>query len=299
MMFEPIKPFLSIIIPTFNRAQILPETLSKVLSQSFNSYEVIVVDDGSTDNTIEVCKSIDDPRLCYYRIENSERGAARNFGASQARGQYLNFFDSDDIMYANHLQIASEYIKNHVSPIIFHVGYEVINEKGFVINQEINFNYNIHKRLIKTNFLGCNSVFVRADIFAENKFNENRKLASSEDWEIWLRYASRFQILSCNEITFAIRNHENRSLFKIKTDTVIERDNALMVALFEDEKFVTYYKRSLPLFIADRFTFYALLLSLETRKHEALNYILKCLKSTMKVFLRKRFWAAIKYIILK
>lgn len=296
---EQLTPFFSVIVPSFNRGHLLSGTLQSIINQVFGAFEVIVVDDGSTDNSQEVVKSFSDPRIRYFLISNGERAKARNYGALQARGVYLNFFDSDDLMYPHHLKTAAEFAGANQSPEIFHVGYEIIDDGGNIILQESNFNYHINKRLIKTNFLGCNSVFVRKDIFLQHKFNEDRVLASSEDWEIWLRYAARYKILSCSKITFAIRNHSGRSLFNLAPERVIQRDNAMVNYLLQDKMFTASFNHEIPLFIADRFTFYSLLLSLESRKLQALSFIMEALKSSKKVLGRRRFWACLKLIIIR
>src|SRR5260221_10112403 len=87
----------SIVIATFNRSQFLKLSLTSILSQKISSFEVIVIDDGGTDDTEEVIKSFNNNRIQYYKIENAERGAARNTGLKYAKGEYINFFDSDDL----------------------------------------------------------------------------------------------------------------------------------------------------------------------------------------------------------
>lgn len=86
----------SIIIPTYNRAHIVARAIQSVLNQTYQTFEVIVVDDGSTDNTYDVIQSINDERLHYYSQQNQGRSAARNTGVAKACGQYITFLDSDD-----------------------------------------------------------------------------------------------------------------------------------------------------------------------------------------------------------
>jgi glycosyltransferase involved in cell wall biosynthesis len=100
-----MNPFFSIIIPTYNRAHLIGNTIQSVLSQSYPHFEIIVVDDGSTDNTEDVIASFDSPKIRYIKIKNSERGYARNYGAKQAKGEWLYFLDSDDKLYPNHLEV--------------------------------------------------------------------------------------------------------------------------------------------------------------------------------------------------
>ncbi len=86
----------TVVIPTFNRAQVIGRAIESVLAQTFPSFELIVVDDGSVDDTPERVMAFQDPRVVYHRQENRGRSAARNAGAAQARGRYLTFLDSDD-----------------------------------------------------------------------------------------------------------------------------------------------------------------------------------------------------------
>jgi glycosyltransferase involved in cell wall biosynthesis len=89
-------PRVSVIIPTHNRAELLSEAIESVLGQTYRDFELIVVDDGSTDRTSEVVSGIRDPRIIYQSQEKQERGAARNNGVAMSRGEYLTFLDDDD-----------------------------------------------------------------------------------------------------------------------------------------------------------------------------------------------------------
>ena len=97
------KPFFSIIIPSYNRAHVLPVTIKSVLHQTYKNWELIIVDDGSIDNTKEVVEKINDTRVRYIYQENAERSAARNNGIRNAKGDWICFLDSDDSYKKNHL----------------------------------------------------------------------------------------------------------------------------------------------------------------------------------------------------
>src|SRR6476660_9734655 len=117
--------FFSVVVPTYNRADLITKTLQSLLNQQYTNYEIIVVDDGSTDNTEEVVKSLDNQRIIYVKKNNAERAAARNYGAAMAKGEYINFFDSDDLAYPNHMSEAIRIIKQHQKPEWFHLSYAV------------------------------------------------------------------------------------------------------------------------------------------------------------------------------
>lgn len=97
-------PLFSVIIPTYNRADLVARTVQSVLNQSFVNFEVIVVDDGSTDNTANIIKCINDVRISYIFQENQGVSAARNLGVSVSKGKYIIFLDSDDEALPNWLE---------------------------------------------------------------------------------------------------------------------------------------------------------------------------------------------------
>src|SRR6185503_8842162 len=97
--------FFSIIIPVYNRSQLLCEAIDTILIQTHQHFEIIIVDDGSTENIKQVLgeKYNDQQKIKYFRKQNEERGAARNFGLARATGDYAVFFDSDDFMKPHYL----------------------------------------------------------------------------------------------------------------------------------------------------------------------------------------------------
>lgn len=100
-----MKPYFSVIIPSYNRAHSIRKAIDSILTQSFQNFEIIVIDDASKDNTQEIVLSIDDERIRYYKNEvNQERCVSRNIGIEKANGTYICFLDSDDYHLPEHLQ---------------------------------------------------------------------------------------------------------------------------------------------------------------------------------------------------
>lgn len=98
------KPLVSIIIPCYNSASYIEETLRSVISQTYSNIEIIIIDDGSTDNSKDIIDSFDDSRIKYFRQENKGQCAASNFGVSKSLGDYIKFFDADDVMNTEHVE---------------------------------------------------------------------------------------------------------------------------------------------------------------------------------------------------
>lgn len=112
------SPFFSVILPTFNRGHLLEDTIQGVLTQEFTNFELIIIDDASTDNTQEILRKLHDPRmLSIINPKNLERSASRNLGIDCAKGQYICFCDSDDHWKKNHLSTLYKTIETNPSAI--------------------------------------------------------------------------------------------------------------------------------------------------------------------------------------
>jgi glycosyltransferase involved in cell wall biosynthesis len=121
------QPFFSVVIPLYNRRDVIQATLQSVLAQTEQDFEIIVVDDGSTDNPAEVIQALHDPRIKYLRQENKGASAARNTGIKAAQGHFIAFLDSDDVFLPHHLAQA----KPHLQPGSLHGTFaQVIVERG-------------------------------------------------------------------------------------------------------------------------------------------------------------------------
>src|SRR5687767_6071987 len=117
------EPFITVVVPTYNRADLIADTIKSLLAQEYQNYEILVIDDGSTDNTEQVVNALKADKVSYIKKGNAERAAARNYGASLAKGEYVNFFDSDDIALPNHLSEAANMISLNKHSQWFHLGY--------------------------------------------------------------------------------------------------------------------------------------------------------------------------------
>lgn len=114
-----MSPRFSVIIPTYNRAESILETLDSCFAQSFTDFEIVVVDDGSSDTTLDVLHAIEDTRLVVVSQENAGPAAARNHGMRQANGQYIAFLDSDDTWYPQFLSAANEVLEEQGDVLIY------------------------------------------------------------------------------------------------------------------------------------------------------------------------------------
>ncbi len=200
------KPQISIILPTFNRAELLPRAIESVLSQSFYDWELIIWDDGSTDNTKSVVESYEDSRISYYYAKNQGVAYARNRAIEQAHGTYLAFLDSDDAWHPEKLLKQIACFKSHPEIDILFTDFlnfnlsNNIHENNFQSHQHVMKSlvslrmdehlFIIHSGFLKSlasgNYIATDTVMLqRSSLTTSEPFNEN--LRNSEDFELWWR----------------------------------------------------------------------------------------------------------------
>jgi glycosyltransferase involved in cell wall biosynthesis len=285
----------SVVIPTYNRAGFIKKTVESVLAQSFEDFEVIVVDDGSSDDTSEIIATIKDTRVSYHPKSNEERAVARNTGASMASGRYVTFFDSDDLLYEDHLNVALEMIDRHNEPEIFHLGYDIKDESSGSKQPVNTLPATANDLLITGNYLSCNGVFLRKDIADQYHFNTDRALSGTEDYELWLRLASRFPICCDNRITSTIVQHDARSVVTTDQKKLEDRIGLLEKYLEEDEAFLKAYGDRLGTFKANNRVYLALHLALsKTNRAGALKYLFHALRQSPNALKARGFYGTIK-----
>ena len=292
-------PQFSIVIPSFNRAHLIGKTLESILAMEFGDFEIIVVDDGSRDDTEGVVKAFQSPKIQYFRKSNGERGAARNFGAARASGEYVNFFDSDDLVYPNHLTVAHSLIVSVSRPEFFHLGYDIKDDRGNVVGTSDKFDAGSGERILFDNRLSCNGVFLRRDIALQYPFEEDPVLASSEDWELWIRLLCRFPIHFSNVVTSSVVHHDQRSLKTIKPEKIVARDCLLIDLLGKDEAVMRRFGKRFQRFIAERYTFFMLSFSEAGNRQAVLKWGQRAIKAFPQIVFKRRFLASIKNSVFK
>lgn len=284
----------SIIVPTYNRAGIIVNTLNSLRNQEYKNFEIIVVDDGSTDNTDEVVKNISDERITYVKKENAERAAARNFGAAIAKGDYVNFFDSDDIALSHHLSEALRVINQNNLPEWLYVAYALADSNKNLIRAQNKFEgETINDQMVKGNVLGCNSVFVRRDIFLQHRFNEDRELAASEDYELWCRLTARYPLYYSNVVTSLLIQHDQRSVQTITGTQLVKRIYSLIKYLKQDKEVLNFFKNNFSRVEMHSLGYVSLHLSeYNLYKIKSLYFLIKSIAKNP-VFITKRMFYAI------
>ncbi|MCA0431407.1 MAG: glycosyltransferase [Bacteroidetes bacterium] len=288
--------FFSIVIPTFNRENLITQTINSILNQTFTDFEIIVIDDGSKDKTEEVVKLINSDKIKYYKIENSGIGYARNKGINYAKGNYIGFLDSDDLYYNNHLQNAYNFIKSLNSDEIIHLNFNLGNRE-----QTIYFKNKLPNKLPDDLFKNCsfhvNSLFIPNTIANITQFNEDRNLMLSEDWEYFIRLATRYPIHILDIPSSYLVQHNERTTRKYNPEGWINRTNSMTKYLKEDPIISTKYSHLIPISIAQINSLNAVNFAFHKYKIKAIKHWIISLKLNYKEFFTRRTLAIIKHLL--
>lgn len=225
------EPYFSIIVPSYNREKFIARTLQSVQDQIFQDFEVIVVDDCSTDNTVEVVQPfLKDKRFkLIQNTENLERSKSRNIGMRNARGKFLTLLDSDDLMYPNCLEDAYKFTIDEPKYLFFRNYFEMVNEEGQSLKKfDKTIKGNEIAKLAKENYISCIGVFTHRDIYKNMFFDEDPRIIVSEDWEYWLRVRANYKLGTIKKLNSAFTEHPNRSIAKFDP---IELENRKMIII--------------------------------------------------------------------
>lgn len=290
---------LSIIVPTYNRGNLIARTIESILSQKSSNFELIIVDDGSTDDTELVVSNYLNERVHYFKVENGERGRARNIGTQKSKGKYLNWFDSDDILLDFHVSEIEKVVEKENYPPIITIEHEIRDADLNFISKSDFINTDTTDLLIHGNYLACNSVIVKRDIALENPFIEDRKMSASEDYELWLRLKSQYPFYHHPICTSYLIQHEGRSVNTMTDPKKLEeRFLSFIDYCCENEMIVKYLGRNLSYFKMKNYLILAVDLAFQRHKRKAFNYLIIALKENKKAIFNRVFWATIKHILI-
>lgn len=251
----PHNPLVSIVIPTYNRAHLIGETLDSVLAQTYTHWECIIVDDGSSDNTDEVVGEYlkKDPRFKYYHRPDTHLpggNGARNYGFLQSKGEYIQWFDSDDLMHPLKIEIKiGEILKNRADVII---AKHSTTFKQFTASDNLNYSImTINSDTFYRNLaLGevsviTNDVMIRKEIVGIKKFDE--KLNKAQEFDFFLSLFQQKLTYVFIDISLTAYKPNVHSISKsdliIKSVSLIYLSKKMMSKFWDDPEIVERAKR--------------------------------------------------------
>lgn len=201
---------ISVIIPVYNRQDFIKEAVTSVLEQTYKNFELIVVDDHSTDETK---RALSDFNIKVIDSTGKGVSAARNTGIRNSKGRWLTFLDSDDLWYDNKLQVQFDYHNNNQGKLISYTE-ETWYRKGRLVNpckHHKKYSGEIFKSLLPLCLISPSSVMIRRDcLLQRGVFNE--EFIACEDYDLWLRLGSVFEIILIEQELIIKRNGHNGQL---------------------------------------------------------------------------------------
>jgi len=236
------NPFFSVVIPTYNREELIERVLNSVLKQTFTDFEIIIVDNCSTDKTVSIIQGIqkDHPIInLICNSENLERCISRNIGIHQSKGEYICFLDSDDFWLENHLsELHTKIIKTDKVGLYFTNAYnsddfETLTDR---ICPDLD-NFSVFDYLLTYTF-NPSRVAVHHKVLEEFEFDP--EIPGLEDFDLWLRIATKFPIFQLNKRTVVYNSHSEST-----SSTTLKNSN-IEIKLYQTVFSKETLKKSLP-----------------------------------------------------
>lgn len=193
-----MQPAVSVIMPTYNRANLLKNSIHSVLSQTFKDFEVIIINNYSNDNTLEVINAFNDNRIKIINYKNNGIIAkSRNQGLLHSSGKYIAFLDDDDLWFPEKLELQIKYLTSNPEIDIAYSNAMIIDEhgirKGILNNPTRAKSGKIFLELVNDSFVPMLTVLMRKKVFETiGLLNEDLSLRAAEDYEYWLRASLKF-----------------------------------------------------------------------------------------------------------
>jgi len=205
-------PKVSVIIPTYNRSKLLKQTIDSVLNQTLGDFEILVIDDGSTDNTEQVAKAFDDSRIKYFYKQNGGVSSARNWGLRKAKGRYICFLDSDDLWPKDFLQVMLEKLNQNPGYGAAYCARTVLlpdgTKKDSYQKEYCKSGY-LTQDLFKKTFMQTSSICFRREKWGGFFFDES--LNNAEDSDAWLRLSTKTKFLFVPQVQIIYRQRNTPS----------------------------------------------------------------------------------------
>ncbi|RMG06219.1 MAG: glycosyltransferase [Cyanobacteria bacterium J055] len=211
-------PIVSVIIPTYNAEKTIQETVSSVLNQTLSDLELIIINDGSTDRTLDVVSTLDDPRLKVFSYPNAGVAISRNRGLSKATGQYISFIDADDLWTPDKLEAQYQALQDNPQASVAYSWTDYVDESGQFLGvcARATNSGNLYQLLLLADVIGSGSnPLIKAEAIAKvGEFDP--AVVPTEDWDMWIRLAEHFQYVAVPAVHILYRQLPNSGSYNMR-----------------------------------------------------------------------------------
>jgi len=216
-----IEPLVSVIIPAYNAQQYITESIESVIAQTYKNWELIIVDDNSTDHTSSIIKefTLKDSRIKYLHQDRGRQGKARNKAIKNSSGDYIAFLDADDVWEKTKLEVQVDIIENKSNiSVLFSQGYSLLAD-GTTTNMDVKVQeWSFQKDIdlfIAENQIPILSLLVKKQALIDvNYFSEDPAIQNAEDYHLWIKLLKQATFLSIPNRLFYYRIHEQQSTYQ-------------------------------------------------------------------------------------
>jgi glycosyltransferase involved in cell wall biosynthesis len=234
-------PLISVIVPAYNAEKTIRETIESVINQTFSDWELIVVNDGSQDNTVEVVSQIKDSRIKVFSYENAGLPASRNRGFDKAEGEFISFLDSDDLWTPDKLEEQLKALRANTKAAVAYSWTDYIDKSSNFLHpgRHLSFSGDVYSKLLVRNFLenGSNALIKREALNEVGGFNES--LRAAEDWDMWLRLGAKYHFVAVEKPQILYRvstNSMSANIVKQEVESFKVINSAWLHVNFEENQ---------------------------------------------------------------
>ncbi|MCX3067002.1 glycosyltransferase family 2 protein [Cetobacterium somerae] len=238
--------YVSIVIPTYNRDYSLKKAIMSILNQTYQKFELIIVDDNSQDNTEAIVKTILDCRIKYIKLDkNSGANKARNIGVKNSKYNIVAFHDSDDEWHIDKLEKQLEYFQNGKFDIVSCKYNKYINNKFICIlpNEDVDLSKNLLTKILYENFISTQTILGKKECFENEKFDES--FPRFQDWDLILRLVKKYRVGFLNISLVDVYLQEDSITKNSETGVIALKKiyKKYSELILEDKKLNSYFNR--------------------------------------------------------
>lgn len=218
-------PLVSVIIPNYNTEKFLAETINSVINQTYTNWELLIVDDHSSDKSVEIIRSFSDkyPNISFLKTITNSGGPAtpRNVGIDASKGIYIAFLDSDDTWFPKKLEFHMNFMlrENSNFSSTYRNNFSLPAQAHWSLNKNLKLKVYSFKELLKKNLIDTSAVIIKKDIIGDIRFDPSPSLIAIEDYDFWLKILKardeKILVSKVETINYRITG-ENISRSKIK-----------------------------------------------------------------------------------
>jgi glycosyltransferase involved in cell wall biosynthesis len=203
------QPLITVLIPTYNCEQYIQEAVQSILDQTYTNFECIIIDDCSTDGTIDIIKRFDDPRInLIIKPKNSGYTNSLNSGLTIAKGKYIARMDGDDVSLPNRFEKQIEVLEQDEDLVVCGSIFRIIDTETIIFAPE--YHEDITIGLLKDSCIGHPTAMIKKSVLVDNNINYNIDFEPAEDYDLWVRLSKIGKLHNLQEVLFMYRLHDNQ-----------------------------------------------------------------------------------------